>query len=87
MIKVQLVKTEHCKNCDAVRQNFENLKDDFPGMSVEEIMMTTPKGMELAQKYTILASPGVIINGKLAFAGGANEKRVRKALEEATKYA
>lgn len=35
--------------------------------------MTTDMGMELVQKHGIMSSSGVIINGKLAFMGGATE--------------
>lgn len=82
MINVQLVKTQGCAHCAQTLEVLEKIKPDYPNLKVEEILMTTKQGMELVQKHAIMASPGVIINGKLAFQGGATEKQLRKALEE-----
>lgn len=41
-------------------------------MRLEEVLMTPDKGMELVTKHGIMSSPGVIINGELAFVGGAH---------------
>lgn len=83
MIDVQLVKTEGCSHCAQVKEILEKIKPDFPGLHVEEVLMTTPKGQKLVQEHGILASPGVIINGKLTFTGGGNEKQIREALKQA----
>jgi glutaredoxin len=83
VIKVQLVKSEGCVHCEQVKAILEKLKPEFPDLEVEEVLMTTEKGMELIQKYVIMSSPGVIINGQLAFTGGGSEEQVRKALASA----
>ena len=82
MIDVQLVKTQNCSNCAQVYDLLKKLAPEFPDIKVEEILMTTKKGMELVQKHSIMASPGVIINGKLAFNGGVSEGQLRKKLNE-----
>lgn len=82
MINVQLVKTPNCSHCAQVNEVLKKLAPDFPEMKVTEIPMTTEKGMEMVQKYGIMASPGVVINGKLAFTGGASEDQLRKKLNE-----
>lgn len=80
MINVQLVKTQDCSHCGQVKDLLKKLAPEFPEMKVKEILMTTDKGMELVQKHGIMSSPGVIINGKLAFTGGASEEQLRKKL-------
>lgn len=85
MIKLQLVKSEGCHHCAEVKKTLEKLKPEFPDLQIEEILMTTDKGMELVQKYGIMSSPGVIINDKLAFTGGGTEKQIREALKEVSK--
>jgi glutaredoxin len=82
MINIQLVKTQGCSHCLQVKKLLEKLSLEFPKMKVEEIMMTTKKGMELVQKYGIMTSPGVIINDKLVFTGGASESGLREKLNE-----
>lgn len=83
MIKVELVKNEGCTHCAQVKALLEKISPDFPDLKVEDILMTTDKGMELVTKHGIMSSPGVIINGKLAFTGGASEKQLREALTKA----
>lgn len=82
MIKVQLVKNQDCSYCGQVLETLNSIKPDYPDMEIKEIMMTTEKGMKLVQKHGIMTSPGVIINGKLAFTGGASESQLRKKLDE-----
>jgi len=81
-INVQLVKTEHCSHCGQVTELLEKLSPDYPDMKVSIIPMTDKAGLELVQKHGIMASPGVIINDKLAFVGGASESQMRKKLDE-----
>lgn len=82
MIDVQLVKTHGCSHCAQTLEVLKKIKPDYPDLNIEEVLMTTDKGMELVQKHGIMASPGVIINGKLAFTGGASESQLRKKLNE-----
>lgn len=82
MIKVELVKNKGCTHCAQVKSLLEKLQLDYPDMQIEEILMTTDKGMKLVQKHGIMASPGVIINGELAFIGGASESQLREKLNE-----
>lgn len=83
MIDVVLVKTQNCMHCGQVKAILKKIQPDFPDLHVKEILMTTPEGQELIQKYSIMSSPGVIINGKLAFTGGGTEKQLREALQQA----
>ena len=81
MIKLQLIKSEGCSHCAEIKKILEKLKPEFPELQVEEILMTTDKGIKLVQKHGIMSSPGVIINDKLAFTGGGTEAQIRKALK------
>lgn len=78
--KVQLVTTTNCAHCMQAKGHLEKIKKDMPELDVEVYDLLDPKGMELAQKYGVMASPGIIIDGKLAFQGGATEEQLRKAL-------
>ena len=50
-------------------------------MQIEEIDVTTPQGMELVTKYSIFASPGIIINAELFATGGLNKDNFIKKLD------
>lgn len=82
MIKVTLVRPEGCVHCAQVKETLAKLKKDYLELEVLDIDMLTPKGQEVAQKYGIMASPGIIINGKLAFQGGATEEQLRGKFRE-----
>lgn len=80
MTKVQLVTSESCAHCMRAKEALDRIKKDIPGLEVEIVDLLKPEGMELAQKYGIMVSPGIIIDGKLAFQGGATEEQLRQAL-------
>lgn len=79
-MKVQLVTSQSCAHCMRAKEALDKIKKDLPTLQVEIVDLLKPEGMALAQKYGIMASPGIIINGKLAFQGGATEEQLRKAL-------
>lgn len=81
MITVQLVISPGCTHCAEVRRVLEELKPKYSAMQVEEIDATTEKGMELVVKYSIMASPGTIINGELFASGGINKGDLIKKLD------
>jgi len=81
MINIQLVISPGCTHCAEVRKVLEELKPKYPQMQVEEIDATTEKGMELVVKYSIMASPGTIVNGELFATGGINKGELIKKLD------
>lgn len=81
MIGIQLVSTPSCTHCEEVRKVLHELKPNYPEMQIEEIDATTQKGMDLVVKYSIMASPGVILNGELFSTGGINKNSLIKKLD------
>lgn len=57
-------------------------KSDFPEMVVEIIDIS--EHPDVAQKYMLMSTPGIVINGKLEFTGGVTEVALRKRLNELT---
>jgi glutaredoxin len=80
-IIIQLVISPGCTHCAEVRKVLDELKPKYPAMQVEELDATTEKGMELVVKYSIMASPGTIVNGELFAAGGINKDSLVKKLD------
>lgn len=82
MINIQFITVPGCHECAKAKAVFEQLKPLYPQMQIEEIDATTPKGMELVQKYSIMASPGIVINGELFSTGALSKESFIKKLDE-----
>lgn len=80
MNKIQFLTMPGCHTCEAVKKIFDEIMPEFKDkVEVVEIDMTTPEGQKLVQKYSILASPGIVINDELFSTGGVDrEKLVEK---------
>lgn len=82
MLKVTLIRPQGCFHCVAVKATLEKMKTDYPELIIEEIDMTTSKGQQLVQKYSILSSPGILVNDEFFAFGGATEDQFRKKFDE-----
>lgn len=80
-INIKFVTVENCVQCASAKKIFEELKPKYPDMKIQEIEVTTDEGMELVGKYSIFASPGIIINDELFSTGGLNKKKFIKKLD------
>ncbi len=81
-IEMILVTREGCVHCSQTKEIIKKIQPDYPELSVSEVDIITPKGQELVGKYSIMSSPGIIINNKLFSMGGSTEKELRKKLDE-----
>lgn len=79
MIQLRLLFTEQCAGCERASLAVENLRQEFPELQVEHVNLLDHP--EEALRYGLLATPGVVINGTLEFAGGVKEKELRRKLE------
>ncbi|MBI1755126.1 thioredoxin family protein, partial [Candidatus Azambacteria bacterium] len=50
-----------CHTCKELEALWETIKGDFPNVRFDRVDVTTDRGQELAQKYMIFASPGIIL--------------------------
>ncbi len=78
MTEVLILSTPGCANCAYVKRILERLKKEYKNLKIKEIDIT--KKPELIQKYQVMSAPGIVINGKLEFTGGATEEQLRKKL-------
>lgn len=81
MNKIQFLTMPDCHNCEAAKKIFDQITPDFPNIEVEEIDMTTPRGQELVQKYSVMASPGIVINEELFSTGGVDKTKLVEKLK------
>ncbi len=81
MNKIQFLTMVGCHNCAEAKKIFDEIMPDFPNIKVDEIDMMKEEGQELVQKYSVMASPGIIINDELFSTGGVNKGKLVKKLE------
>jgi len=74
-MKVEILTTPGCSNCSVV----EKMLDEM-GVSYDIIDVT--KKPEYLQKYPIYTAPGVVINGKLEFAGVPKKQKLIERIED-----
>lgn len=81
-IKVQELSSPGCHICHEFEVWWNSIAKDWPNVEYEKIMVTDPQGQELAAKYMIFASPGIIVNGELFSTGGFNRDNLVAKLKE-----
>ena len=79
MAEIKILTTPGCAACAEVEKIIERIRPRYPGLKVEKIDVTQQP--DILTKYPIFASPGIVIDGKLEFVGGATEKDLREKLE------
>ncbi len=80
MVKnVKILKTPVCSSCSHAAKLIKKIKDAEELLfEIEEFDIT--ENPELLQKYPMMVSPGIVIDGKLEFAGMPSEKKLKKKL-------
>lgn len=80
-MKLQFLTMPDCHTCPQVKKIIEEVRPDFPELEFEEIDITSEQGQEMVQKYSIMSSPGVIIDGELFSTGGVNKEKLIEKLK------
>lgn len=81
MIKLQFLTMSDCHSCEQAKKIITEIQPDFPDLEIEEIDIISEEGRELVQKYGIMSSPGIIIDGELFSTGGLNKEKLIKKLK------
>ena len=77
--KVQILKTPNCRSCAKVTVLIKKIKkQENLKFIIEELDII--EHSDLLQKYQIMTSPGIIIDGKLEFTGVPSEKKLKEKL-------
>lgn len=77
--KVQILKSVGCASCAQATTLIKKIKEEEKlKFEIEEIDII--EHPEMLQKYHIMTSPGIVIDGKLAFEGMPSEKKLRERL-------
>ena len=64
-----------CHNCAIFEEFWHSIEKDFSNVKYKNLNLLDPEGMEMASKYSIFASPGIVINGELFSVGGVDKEK------------
>lgn len=70
-----------CHSCAEAKKIFDEVLPDFSNIEVEEVDITSEHGQELVSKYSVMASPGIIINDELFSSGGVDKEKLIEKLK------
>ena len=71
-----------CHICKEFEEFWHSIEKNWPDVTYKKVDVTTPEGQEMAQKYMIFASPGIILNGELFASGGFDRDKFINKLKE-----
>ena len=54
----------------------KEIKPNYPNVEIEYIDMMDEKGQQMVQEYSIMSSPGIIVNGELFSVGGLDKNKL-----------
>ncbi|MCL5669203.1 MAG: thioredoxin family protein [Gammaproteobacteria bacterium] len=78
MINILFLTVPNCVQCAKAKHVIDKVKTDYPDMVMEEINII--EHPEILEKYHVMSSPGIVINGKLEYSGGLDEVSFREKL-------
>mgnify|MGYP001592152680 FL=1 len=71
-----------CHICKAFEEFWHSIETQWPNVTYKKIDIVTPEGQEMAGKYMIFASPGIILDGALFATGGFDRQKFVEKLKE-----
>lgn len=79
MIEVLFLTVPNCVQCAKAKKVIEKVQPDFPDLKVTYLDVTQQP--EILQKYRVLSSPDIVIDGRLEYTGGLDEAVFRTRLK------
>lgn len=71
-----------CQICRAFEEFWHSIEKEWPNVTYKKVDVTTEEGQEIAQKYMIFSSPGIILNDTLWATGGFDKIKFVEKLKE-----
>lgn len=81
-VTLDVLHSPGCHICALFLEFWHSIEKDWPNVTLHDVSIIDPAGQEMAQKYMILASPGIILNGELWATGGFDKEKFVTKLKE-----
>lgn len=75
VVTLALLVAPGCHICRNFEGFWHSIEKEWPNVKFQRLDVTTTEGQEMAQKYMIFASPGIILNGELFATGGFDKEK------------
>lgn len=72
-MKIEVLATPGCQNCAKAERMMDEMK-------VKYRVIDITKNPGILKKYPIMSTPGIVINGKLAFTGVPSKEKLKEKL-------
>ncbi len=82
MTKVEVLTAPGCAHCMKAKKYLEELQENY---DFELEIKDLTENPQLAQEYDIMTSPGIVIDGEVAFQGGVKKESLKRKLEKVLK--
>lgn len=82
LITLDVLASPGCVHCKEFEDFWHTIEKDWPNVTCKHVDVTTPEGQEMAGKFMIFTSPGVVINGELFSTGGVDKEKFITKLKE-----
>lgn len=80
-ITIQVLTSPGCTHCHAFLEFWKRDGSTWPNVNMKEVSLVTPEGQEMVGKYSIFASPGIIVNEELFSTGSFDKKKLIEKIE------
>lgn len=74
-MSLEVLASPGCVNCALFEEFWHSIEKDWPQVTFRHVEVTTPEGQELAAKFMIFSSPGIILNNELFSTGGFDKEK------------
>lgn len=81
-VLLELLVSPGCQICKRFEEFWRVESKNWPNVKLQRLDVTTGGGQEMAQKYMIFASPGIILNNELWATGGYDQSKFLAKLKE-----
>lgn len=81
-VTLHVLASPGCVHCKEFEEFWHTIEKDWPSVTFQHMDVTTPEGQEMAGKFMIFASPGIILNGELFSVGGFDKETFITKLKE-----
>ena len=79
-ITLDVLASPGCVHCKEFEDFWHSIEKDWPNVMFRHVEVTSPEGQEMAGKFMIFTSPGIILNGELFSTGGVDKEKFMEKL-------
>lgn len=74
-VRLDVLATPGCQICRVFDEYWHSIEKEWPDVTYRKVDLLTPEGQEMAQRFMIFASPGIVLNDELFATGGFDRKK------------